>query len=433
MGVARRDGHPQDGPVGMARAGSRRRSIPPGAAAGRLWLPLALLVARCAAGAVVFHDTYYSPRNSERPLRKETRYIILHTTEAPSRSAGVKLAQRGEAHYLIDEAGRIYRIIDQRRVACHCGRSMWNGRTSLDNCSLGIEVAGYHNREHTEAQYRALRSLLAELQRIYRLPDARVLTHSMVAYGAPNQWQPRSHRGRKRCGMRFAISSVRARIGLTDKPARDPDVVAGRLAVADPYLHRVLYSSSPREQALAAAGYAAAENNVISRGRSAWDIARDAYNSADTIYVFPDGSRKTGREITNWRAIPGGTRVLMAGGDTNPPETIRVVGRDGNSPLALAGAEALGASTIYILPGGACRRGDTMSAESLAKLPEGTQVLVGYKVGGPVTARCPAFNICGPAWQASDTYFLCPGGKLIAGDQVDAARIPRGTMVLFKN
>ncbi len=37
-------------------------------------------------------------------------------------------------------------------------------------------------------EYAALKELIGELQRIYHIPDERVLTHSMVAYGKPNRW-----------------------------------------------------------------------------------------------------------------------------------------------------------------------------------------------------------------------------------------------------
>ncbi|MDD5704916.1 MAG: N-acetylmuramoyl-L-alanine amidase [Kiritimatiellae bacterium] len=400
---------------------------------GCLALAAALFAATASLGAISVLDTYYSPRNRERPARGSTRFIILHTTEGRSRGAGAKLSRRGEAHYMIDEVGRIYRIIDQRRVAYHCGRSMWNGRTSLDNCSIGIEMAGYHNRDLTAAQYRALKDLLTEIQAIYGVPDERVLCHSMVAYGAPNQWQRRSHRGRKRCGMRFAMTSVRARLGLTAKPARDPDVTAKRLVVADPYLHRVLYSGSATEQAQAAAKYLAKETNVIGPGRSAWDIARDEYNSADTVYVLPDGTRKNGTEIVNWRAIPRGTKVLLSEGDANPPEQVRTLGTTGATPASVAGDESLSATTIYVLPDGRCLRGNTLTAEIIAAMPTGTRVLVGYKMDGPITSRRRAFDICGPCWQEADTFYLFPGGTLMSGNTVDAGRIPRGTMVLFKN
>ena len=360
------------------------------------------LFAVAASAAVPLRDTFYSPKNKERPVRKSTRFIVLHTTEGSSRGSGAKLQKNGEAHYMVDTGGEVYRVIDRKRVAYHCGRSMWNGLSSLDNYSIGIEVVGYHNKDLTAAQYKAIKELLDELKRIYKVPDDRVLTHSMVAYGTPNQWHRRSHRGRKRCGMRMALPSVRRKLGLMSKPAYDPDVRAGRLVVADKELQQLLYSvdkksssakgstakagtsggkggtasgkgaapsgktastgggktvasaggkpaassgkgatpsggkagtsssgkgaapsgggSSSGKGASASAGKVAGgsaaggkggDGDVIGPRRSAWDIAREAYAASTTVYEFPDGSRKTGAEISNWKAMPAGTRVRL--------------------------------------------------------------------------------------------------------------------------
>ena len=167
------------------------------------------------AAAIPLYPTYKFQRNSERPVRRETRFIILHTTEGPAKGSGEKLKRYGEAHYMIDEIGRVYEVVNIKRVAYHCGLSMWNGRSNLDECSIGIEMVGYHNRNLTQEQINSLRDLIAELKRRYPgISDERILTHSMVAYGSPNQWHKRNHRGRKRCGMKMAASSLRARLGI---------------------------------------------------------------------------------------------------------------------------------------------------------------------------------------------------------------------------
>ena len=95
------------------------------------------------------------------------------------------MRRRGEAHYFVHRDGRVTRLLDRQRIATHAGRSMWNGRSELDELSLGIELSGYHRREPTRAQYAAVRELLRQLQSVYEIPDAHVLTHSMVAYGRP--------------------------------------------------------------------------------------------------------------------------------------------------------------------------------------------------------------------------------------------------------
>ncbi len=380
----------------------------------------------------LYITNYYSPKNRERPLRSRTDLIILHTTEGPKVGSLRKLHRNGEAHYLVDEGGRVYRIIDRNRLALHSGRRMWEGKTDIDNGSIGIEVVGYHNKHMTPDQYRALADLVGQLQRIYKIPDARVLSHSMVAYGAPNRWHRRSHRGRKRCGMLFARRDVRIRLGLTAQPLFDPDVKAGRLVSADPYLASVLYGSAG-EQAKAIAYFSSSDANVISSGRSAWDIARDQYRSPETVYIFPDGARKRGSEIVNWKGMPPGTRVVLSTDECeNPPDDIKEIGRDG-SAAEIAGDEYAAGTTIYFFPDGRIRSGMELSASDFGQLPLRTLVLVGYTQGGRVSARRSAFDICGKRWNLPSTVYRFPDGDLVTGAVVRENAIPANTWVFFRN
>jgi len=388
-----------------------------------------LLATSSAFGIVQYDNSFYSPRNRERPVRKSTSLIILHTTEAPSSSALRKLSDLGECNFCINEAGRVFRIIDYRRVAYHAGRSMWNGRCNVDDFSIGIEVCGYHNKPIAAAQYRALSELLAELKYRYKISDSCVLTHSQVAYGAPNKWYRTSHRGRKRCGMLFALPSVRARLNLKSRPAYDPDVRAGRLTNADAYLAKVLYGSASQSKQ-AVSYFSAPDSQTITKSRSAWDIARDAYDDATTLYVLPDGSRKRGNQIGNFKLLPLGTKVTVNAASENRTERARVIG-DNGSAQDIAGDEVLRPSTIYVYPDGRYARGSQLTPDAVLRLPYGTKVLVGYAVGGPVSSTRKAIDICGNRWRASDTYFLIYG-VLVAGSKVDDNKIPSGTMIFYK-
>ena len=192
----------------------------------RVFALLFLAFLASGASAIDFSNRYRSPRNAERRVRKSTELIVLHTTEAPAKSSLNKLCERGEAHYCVTEVGTVYRIIDRDRVAFHAGRSMWNGKEDADEFSIGIECVGYHDKAMGMVQIRAIRDLVKELQKMYKIPDERVVCHSHVAYGAPNKWQKKRHRGRKRCGMLFAMPSVRAQLGLARRPTVDVDVRA---------------------------------------------------------------------------------------------------------------------------------------------------------------------------------------------------------------
>ena len=197
----------------------------------------------CLLLGVEISNRYRSPRNPERKVRQSTELIVLHTTEAPAKSSLNKLSDRGEAHFCVTEEGQIYRIVDRDREAFHAGRSIWNGKEDVDKFSIGIECVGYHDKPMPDIQLDAIRDLVAELKAMYRLQDHQVVCHSHVAYGAPNKWQKHDHRGRKRCGMLFAMPSVRSRLNLKTKPKVDWDVKRKRLTVGDEYLAKVLYGN----------------------------------------------------------------------------------------------------------------------------------------------------------------------------------------------
>lgn len=452
-----------------------------------------------------FSNRYRSPRNSERPVRKSTTLIVLHTTEAPSGSALPKLCAMGECHYCIDERGKVYRIIDHRREAFHAGRSMWRGRTNVDAFSVGIEVCGYHNRALAEAQYRALADLIAELKFIYKIKDSDVVTHSQVAYGTPNKWIKRNHRGRKRCGMNFALPSIRKKLHLKSRTAFDPDVKARRLIVGDAYLAKVLYGrvtpsvekpapqiravkrtvknkhqrtergakkvlekrvvksatrkkkaapappthvvatkETPRRPQMDKPAPKAAEetdeieiiakkseSNVIAPGRTAWDIARGAYNHKSTIYRLPDGTMRAGHQIIDFKDLPPGTVVNVAQNDDEVPDSYQTLGINGTA-REIAGDEALAFSTLYVCPDGHFFRGSQLNERSLQNLKYGTRILTGYAVGGPVTDRLSPVEICGAKWNAEDTFYKIHG-QLIPGPKVDSRKLPAGTMIFYKN
>ena len=207
---------------------------------------IAILILSLAftANAVPVVTRYRSPKNPERRVREKTTLIVLHTTEAPAKGSLRHLSERGECHYCVTEDGTVYQIVDRYRVAFHAGTSMWNGKPDVDEFSVGIECVGYHDKTMPLAQLLAIRELVKELQKIYSIPDKCVVTHSQVAYGEPNRWQKKKHRGRKRCGMLFAMPSVRRILGLKERQKSDPDVKARRLVVGDKLLSNVLYGKT---------------------------------------------------------------------------------------------------------------------------------------------------------------------------------------------
>lgn len=373
----------------------------------------------------------YSPLNRERQVRRNTDFIILHTTEGGDRPSLERIRRGGLAHYVVMRDGRVHRVISRKRLARHAGRSMWNGVQNMDHHSIGIEVIGYHNKPLKDAQITALAELLRQLQSIYGIPDDHVLTHSMVAYGKRNRWHKHAHRGRKRCGMQFASPALRQRLGLESRVLSDPDVAAGRLIVGDPYLAMVLYQPDDGAAAvLAQAEFAGPGATTVSARRSAWFIAREAYDDPSTIYVFPSGRKRRGDEINDWSRLPTGTRVLLGQAVPAPTVTWRTLGRDGNSAIEIAGAAYADGGTLYVRPNGRIQCGNKMTERDFRRLPPGTRVFVGFEYAGKVTSGTTAYDLCGPAFRRDSTLYLLPSGRVKTGDQISENLIPGGTHIL---
>ena len=391
-----------------------------------------------ASATVRYSNSHRSARNSERRIRASTSLIVLHTTEAPARSSLNKLSDRGEAHYCVVENGTVYRIIDRDREAFHAGRSMWNGRSNVDSFSVGIEVVGYHDKPMPLVQLEALKELVAELKAVYRIDDAHVLCHSHVAYGAPNRWHRKSHRGRKQCGMLFAMPSVRTRLGLSARPAYDPDVRAKRLVQADPYLDRVLYGSV--DTMVSSYGRGGTIRGASPTAPSVWKAEPTPLDKLERWFAGVKSEMAMPRLAKDVPGQKSSTPKYVARPTPKPAlksvpvpaarEGYRVLGTDGKTLRDIAGDEALTARTIVLYPDGRHVLGSDLTKEAAAKLPVGTRVFVGYRVGGPVSAENGPVRICGSSWRRPETYY-CYRGRLIPGDKIDDKRIAAGTYIFY--
>lgn len=117
--------------------------------------------------------------------------VVLHAVPgavAETIAAMTDFNARFATHYLIGLDGRIYRLIDEAKAAWHAGFATGGGvRYNLNRISIGIALerpAGWpatRDAGDTDAQIRALRWLLRQLDARYRLsPDAIVLWTSLA-------------------------------------------------------------------------------------------------------------------------------------------------------------------------------------------------------------------------------------------------------------
>lgn len=85
-------------------------------------------------------------------------------------------------HYIIGRGGTIYRLVPDEDIAYHAGVSrMPDGRTNVNNFSIGIEVVETMSESPSAAQYASLNSLIDYLAAKY--PIKHILGHSDIAPG----------------------------------------------------------------------------------------------------------------------------------------------------------------------------------------------------------------------------------------------------------
>ncbi|MFH0969781.1 MAG: N-acetylmuramoyl-L-alanine amidase [Patescibacteria group bacterium] len=85
-------------------------------------------------------------------------------------------------HYLIDRKGNIYQLVKDKDIAYHAGESkVPDGRSGVNNFSIGIELMNSESDSFTSAQYSSLNNLLSILKNKYKIKY--VLGHDQIAPG----------------------------------------------------------------------------------------------------------------------------------------------------------------------------------------------------------------------------------------------------------
>ncbi len=140
---------------------------------------------------------YPSVNFNERPSGCGVDCIVLHYTDVASINETLAILtdpkREVSSHYVIDEDGTIYRLVDDGKRAWHAGPSQWLGRDNVNHFSIGIELQnrGYHAGyaltgvwpAFARAQIEALKQLLAQLIAKFEIEPNRIIGHEDIAPG----------------------------------------------------------------------------------------------------------------------------------------------------------------------------------------------------------------------------------------------------------
>jgi N-acetylmuramoyl-L-alanine amidase len=128
-----------------------------------------------------------SPNFDERQL--PVSMIVLHYTGMPDAEGALNRLRspyaKVSAHYLVDEKGEVFQLVDEEKRAWHSGRSYWRGITDVNSASVGIEIVNpgheFGYRPFPDEQIASVIPLVADIKERHGIGRGNVVGHSDVA------------------------------------------------------------------------------------------------------------------------------------------------------------------------------------------------------------------------------------------------------------
>ena len=132
----------------------------------------------------------YSPNfNRKKRSINSIKIIVIHYTGMQSeRESIIRLCNpksKVSSHFLINQNGKVYRLVQDNQIAWHAGKSCWGNYKNLNKNSIGIELVnkghrfGYTN--YKKKQISSLIKICKSLIKKYKIKKKNVVGHSDIA------------------------------------------------------------------------------------------------------------------------------------------------------------------------------------------------------------------------------------------------------------
>ena len=127
--------------------------------------------------------------NPKKRISKQIKFIVFHYTGMKNESDAINrltdIQSEVSCHYLIKSSGEIIKLVPDLYIAWHAGKSSWKDYKSLNQNSIGIEIAnpghehGY--KKFSKKQISSLLKLGLFLMKKYKIGSKNILGHSDIA------------------------------------------------------------------------------------------------------------------------------------------------------------------------------------------------------------------------------------------------------------
>jgi N-acetylmuramoyl-L-alanine amidase len=130
-----------------------------------------------------------SPNHDSRTAGTPVDMLVLHYTGMKTAAEALARmrdpAAKVSAHYMIDEDGQVFGLVDENRRAWHAGVSYWRGHRDINARSIGIEIVNpgheFGYRDFPARQMAALVDLARAIVARHPIPARNIVGHSDVA------------------------------------------------------------------------------------------------------------------------------------------------------------------------------------------------------------------------------------------------------------
>ena len=135
-------------------------------------------------------SNFYSPNfNRKKRPNNSIKIIIIHYTGMQSeRESMIRLCNprsKVSSHFVINQNGKIYRLVQDNQIAWHAGKSCWAQYKNLNKNSIGIELVNKgHQFGYTtfkKKQLSSLTKICKSLIKKYKIKKKNIIGHSDVS------------------------------------------------------------------------------------------------------------------------------------------------------------------------------------------------------------------------------------------------------------
>ena len=165
---------------------------------------------------IIKSPNYIIRKNNEKSIK----FLVIHYTGMQSERVSIdrliSKKSKVSSHYLINRKGEAIKMVDDKNIAWHAGKSKWKNFVNLNNQSIGIELVnkghqfGYEN--FSKKQILKLVLLCKNLINKYKIKKNNILGHSDIAplrKVDPGEKFPWKYLSKKKIGYWYNVSKLK--------------------------------------------------------------------------------------------------------------------------------------------------------------------------------------------------------------------------------